>query len=171
MEEIKAKLASLDEGASREDARKAVEEFKKDNEARFATIKKAAADAQNKLDTERPERKKRPEPPAAVKAKIAEVKKAEKKLHVARKAVSEKLKEAKNELATKIAEAKENADQEKVAANIKRLVAEQAAARKAALDKFRDEQRDEHKKLKTAQKELRKEVRDTKEEGSSRTSR
>jgi hypothetical protein len=171
MEEMKAKLSQLGDDASREDARKAVEEFKKDNEARFASIKKAADKVHEELKAKRPERKERPEPPAAVKAKIVEVREAEKTMHVARKAVSDKLKEAQEELATKIAEAKENADKEEVAADIKRLVAEQAAARKAALDKFRDEQRDEHKKLKTAQKELRKEVRNTKEEGSSRTSR
>jgi hypothetical protein len=171
MKEMKAKLAELDEDASREDARKAVEEFKKDNEARFASIKKAADKVHEELKAKRPERKERPEPPAAVKAKIAEVKKVEKTLHFARKAVSDKLKEAQDELAAKIAEAKENADKEEVAINIKRLVAEQAAARKAALDHFRAAQKEKHEELKAAQKELRKEVRDTKEEGSSRTSR
>jgi hypothetical protein len=167
MEEMKAKLASL-EGASREDTRKAVEEFKEDNEARFAAIKKAA-DAQKEL--ERPERKERPEPPAAVKTKIEEVKKVEKTLHFARKAVTDKLKEAQDELAAKIAEAKKNPDKNEVEIEIKTLVAEQAAARKAALDHFRAAQKEKHEELKTAQKELREEVRNTKEEGSSRTSR
>jgi hypothetical protein len=171
MEEMKAKLSQLGDDASREDARKAVEEFKKDNEARFAAIKEAADKVHEELKAKRPERKERPEPPVAVKAKIAEVKKVEKTLHVARKAVSNKLKEAQDELAAKIAEAKENANQEEVAINIKRLVAEQAAARKAALDEFRAAQKEKHKELKAAQKELRKEVRDTKEEGSSRASR
>ena len=167
MEEMKAKLASL-EGASREDTRKAVEEFKEDNEARFAAIKKAA-DAQKEL--ERPERKERPEPPAAVKTKIEEVKKVEKTLHFARKAVTDKLKEAQDELAAKIAEAKKNPDKNEVEIEIKTLVAEQAAARKAALDHFRAAQKEKHEELKAAQKELREEVRNTKEEGSSRTSR
>ncbi|MBT3568746.1 MAG: hypothetical protein HN494_07860, partial [Opitutae bacterium] len=109
--------------------------------------------------------------PAAVKAKIAEVKKVEKTLHVARKAVTDKLKEAQDELAAKIAEAKKNPDKNEVEIEIKTLVAEQAAARKAALDHFRAAQKEKHEELKTAQKELREEVRNTKEEGSSRTSR
>ncbi len=113
LEEMKTKLASLDEGASREDTRKAVEEFKDDNEARFDAIKKAA-DAQKELDTERPERKERPEPPAAVKVKIAEVKKVEKTLDVARKTVRDELKKAEADLEAKIAGAKENADKEKL---------------------------------------------------------
>jgi chromosome segregation ATPase len=171
MEEMKAKLATLEKDASKEDARKAVEEFKKDNEARFAAIKEAAGKVHEELKAKRPERKERPEPPAAVKAKIAEVKKVEKTLHVARKAVSEKLKEAQDELAAKIAQAKESADKGEVADNIKTLIAEQAAARKAALDEFRAAQKEKHEELKAAQKELRKEVRNTKEEGSSRTSR
>ena len=171
MEEMKAKLATLEKDASKEDARKAVEEFKKNNEARFAAIKVAAGKVHEELKAKRPERKERPEPPAAVKAKIAEVKKVEKTLHVARKAVSEKLKEAQDELAAKIAQAKESADKDEVADNIKTLIAEQAAARKAALDEFRAAQKEKHEELKAAQKELRKEVRDTKEEGSSRTSR
>ena len=171
MEEMKAKLATLEKDASKEDARKAVEEFKKDNEARFAAIKEAAGKVHEELKAKRPERKERPEPPAAVKAKIAEVKKVEKTLHVARKAVSEKLKEAQDELAAKIAQAKESADKDEVADNIKTLIAEQAAARKAALDEFRAAQKEKHEELKAAQKELRKEVRNTKEEGSSRTSR
>jgi hypothetical protein len=171
MEEMKARLATLEKDASKEDARKAVEEFKKDNEARFAAIKEAAGKVHEELKAKRPERKERPEPPAAVKAKIAEVKKVEKTLHVARKAVSEKLKEAQDELAAKIAQAKESADKDEVADNIKTLIAEQAAARKAALDEFRAAQKEKHEELKAAQKELRKEVRNTKEEGSSRTSR
>ena len=172
MEEMKAKLATLEKDASKEDARKAVEEFKKDNEARFAAIKEAAGKVHEELKAKRPERKERPEPPAAVKAKIVEVREAEKTMHVARKAVSDKLKEAHDELAAKIAEAKESdVFPEEVAANIKRLVAEQAAARKAALDEFRAAQKEKHEELKAAQKELRKEVRNTKEEGSSRTAR
>ena len=171
MEEMKAKLATLEKDASKEDARKAVEEFKKNNEARFAAIKVAAGIVHEELKAKRPERKERPEPPAAVKAKIAEVKKVEKTLHVARKAVSEKLKEAQDELAAKIAQAKESADKDEVADNIKTLIAEQAAARKTALDEFRAAQKEKHEELKAAQKELRKEVRNTKEEGSSRTSR
>ena len=167
MEEMKAKLASL-EGASREDTRKAVEEFKEDNEARFAAIKKVA-DAQKEL--ERPERRSRPAPPLAVKERIAEVKKVEKTMHVARKAVTDKLKEAQDELAAKIAEAKENPDKNEVEIHIKTLVAEQAAARKAALNHFRSAQKEKHEELKAAQKELREEVRNTKEKGSSRTSR
>ena len=167
MEEMKAKLASL-EGASREDTRKAFEEFKEDNEARFAAIKKVA-DAQKEL--ERPERRSRPAPPLAVKERIAEVKKVEKTMHVARKAVTDKLKEAQDELAAKIAEAKENPDKNEVEIHIKTLVAEQAAARKAALNHFRSAQKEKHEELKAAQKELREEVRNTKEKGSSRTSR
>ena len=171
MDEMKAKLATLEKDASKEDARKAVEEFKKDNEARFAAIKNAAGKVHEELKAKRPERKDRPEPPAAVKAKIAEVKKVEKTLHVARKAVSDKLKEAQDELAAKIAEAKKNPDKREVEIHVKNLVAEQAAARKAALDDFRAAQKEKHEELKAAQKELREEVRNTKEEGSSRTSR
>jgi len=169
MEEMKAKLAELDEGASREDTRKAVEEFKKDNEARFAAIKEATDALIKQL--ERPERKSRPAPPLAVKERIAEVKKVEKTMHVARKTVTDKLKEAQDELAAKIAEAKKNPDKREVEIHVKNLVAEQAAARKAALEEFRAAQKVKHEELKTAQKELREEVRNTKEEGSSRTSR
>jgi len=171
MDEMKAKLATLEKDASKEDARKAVEEFKKDNEARFAAIKEAAGKVHEELKAKRPERKERPEPPAAVKEKIAEVKKVEKTLHVARKAVTDKLKEAQDELAAKIAEAKKNPDKREVEIHIKTLVAEQAAARKAALDDFRAAQKEKHDELKAAQKELREEVRNTKETGSNRTSR
>ena len=171
MDEMKAKLATLEKGASKEDARKAVEEFKKDNEARFAAIKEAAGKVHEELKAKRPERKERPEPPAAVKEKIAEVKKVEKTLHVARKAVTNKLKEAQDELAAKIAEAKKNPDKREVEIHVKNLVAEQAAARKAALDEFRAAQKEKHEELKAAQKELREEVRNTKEVGSSRASR
>jgi hypothetical protein len=168
---MREELGKLEKDSSMADVRKAVDEFKKENADKFAAIKEAADKVHEELKAKRPERKVRPEPPAAVKAKIAEVKKVEKTLHVARKAVSDKLKEAQDELTAKIVEAKENADKEEVAINIKRLVAEQAAARKAALDEFRAAQKEKHKELKAAQKELRKEVRDTKEEGSSRSSR
>jgi len=168
---MREELGKLEKDSSKADVRKAVDEFKKENADKFAAIKEAADKVHEELKAKRPERKVRPEPPAAVKAKIAEVKKVEKTLHVARKAVSDKLKEAQDELTAKIVEAKENADKEEVAINIKRLVAEQAAARKAALDEFRAAQKEKHKELKAAQKELRKEVRDTKEEGSSRSSR
>jgi hypothetical protein len=169
---MREELGKLEKDSSKADVRKAVEEFKKENADKFAAIKEAADKVHEELKAKRPERKERPEPPAAVKAKIAEVKKVEKTLHFARKAVSDKLKEAHDELAAKIAEAKESdVFPEEVAANIKRLVAEQAAARKAALDEFRAAQKEKHEELKAAQKELRKEVRNTKEEGSSRTAR
>ena len=171
MEEMKAKLATLEKDASREDTRKAVEEFKKDNEARFAAVKEAADKVHEELKAKRPERKERPEPTEAVKERIAEVKKVEKTMHVARKAVTDKLKEAQDQLAAKIAEAKKNPDKNEVEIAIKTLVAEQAAARKAALDEFRAAQKEKHEELKAAQKELREEVRNTKEVGSSRASR
>ena len=168
---MREELGKLEKDSSKADVRKAVEEFKKENADKFAAIKKAADKVHKELEANRPERKKRPEPPAAVKAKIDDVKAVEKTLHVARKAVNDKLKEAHDELAAKIAELKESADKDEVAANIKKLIAEQAAARKIAIDEFRDAQKEKHEELKVAQKELRKEVRNTKEEGSSRTSR
>jgi len=114
MEEMKAKLATLEKDASREDTRKAVEEFKKDNEARFAAVKEAADKVHEELKAKRPERKERTEPPPSVKVKIAEVKKVEKTLDVARKTVRDELKKAEDDLEAKIAGAKENADKEKV---------------------------------------------------------
>ena len=168
---MREELGKLEKDSSKADVRKAVEEFKKENADKFAAIKKAADKVHKELEANRPERKERPEPPAAVKAKIDDVKAVEKTLHVARKAVNDKLKEAHDELAAKIAELKESADKDEVAANIKKLIAEQAAARKIAIDEFRDAQKEKHEELKVAQKELRKEVRNTKEEGSSRTSR
>ena len=168
---MREELGKLENDSSKADVRKAVEEFKKENADKFAAIKKAADKVHEELEANRPERKERPEHPAAVKAKIDDVKAVEKTLHVARKAVNDKLKEAHDELAAKIAELKESADKDEVAANIKRLIAEQAVARKAALDEFRVAQKEKHEELKVAQKELRKEVRNTKEEGSSRTSR
>ena len=82
---MKAKLATLEKDASREDTRKAVEEFKKDNEARFAAVKEAADKVHEELKAKRPERKERTEPPPSVKVKIAEVKKVEKTLHCCQK--------------------------------------------------------------------------------------
>ena len=82
---------------------------------------------------------------------------------------------AERDLKDKIAKAKENPppgwDENEVAIHVKNLVAEQAAARKAALDAFKKDQRLKHEALKAAQKELREEVRNTKEKGESRTSR
>ena len=168
---MRVELGKLEKGSTKEDVRKAVEQFKKDNADKFTEIKEAADKVHEELKAKRPERKKRPEPPAEVKAKIAEVKKVEKTLHVARKAVSDKLKEAQDELAAKIAVAKENPDKNEVAIEIKTLVAEQAAARKAALDHFRAAQKEKHEDLKAAHKDLREEVRATKETGDRRTSR
>ncbi len=168
---MKVELGKLAEGSSKEDVRKAVEQFKKDNADKFAEIKAASDKVHEELKAKRPERKKRPEPPAEVKAKIADVKKAEKQIHQARRSVSNDLKKAQDELAAKIAEAKKNPDKREVAIEIKNLVAEQAAARKAALDAFKESQKEKHKELKSAQKELRETIRATKETGSSRTSR
>ena len=106
-----------------------------------------------------------------VRCEIEEVKKVEKTLHVARKTVRDELKKAQDELAAEIAKAKENPDKNEVEIHIKTLVAEQAAARKAALDEFRAAQKEKHEELKAAKKELREEVRNTKEVGESRTSR
>jgi hypothetical protein len=170
MEKFRTKLAERDEGVSKEEA---LEEFKKDNKDLLATMKKVADD---KLENRKAERAKHrldvhPVIKAKIDAKIGKVKEVEKTMHEARKSVSDKLKEAQDELAAKIAEAKENPDKNEVEIHIKTLVAEQAAARKAALDEFRIAQKIKHEELKTAQKELREEVRNTKEDGSSRTSR
>ena len=156
---MREELGKLENDSSKADVRKAVEEFKKENADKFAAIKKAADKVHEELEANRPERKERPEHPAAVKAKIDDVKAAEKALHVARKVVSDKLKEAHASLTVQIAKVKENTDKEEVNTNIKKLITEQAVARKAALDEFRSTQKEKHKELKVAQKELHKEVR------------
>ena len=168
---MRVELGKLAEGSSKEDVRKAVEAFKEENADKFAEIKAASDKVHEELKAKRPERKKRPEPPAEVKAKIADVKKAEKQIHQARRTVSNELKKAQDELAAKIAEAKKNPDKREVAIEIKNLVAEQTAARKAALEEFKSEQKAKHEELKAAQKDLRETIRATKEEGASRTSR
>jgi len=168
---MREELGKLEKGSTKEDVRKAVEAFKEENADKFAEIKAASDKVHEELKAKRPERKKRPEPPAEVKTKIADVKKAEKQIHQARRSVSNELKKAQDELAAKIAEAKKNPDKREVAIEIKNLVAEQAAARKAALDAFKESQKEKHKELKAAQKDLRETIRATKEEGASRTSR
>ena len=168
---MRVELGKLEKGSTKEDVRKAVEQFKKDNADKFTEIKAASDKVHEELKAKRPERKKRPEPPAEVKAKIADVKKAEKQIHQARRTVSNELKKAQDELAAKIADAKKNPDKNEVAIEIKNLVAEQAAARKAALDAFKESQKEKHEELKVAQKDLRETIRATKEEGESRTSR
>ena len=168
---MREELGKLEKGSTKEDVRKAVEAFKEENADKFAEIKAASDKVHEELKAKRPERKKRPEPPAEVKAKIADVKKAEKQIHQARRSVSNELKKAQDELAAKIADAKKNPDKREVAIEIKNLVAEQAAARKAALDAFKESQKEKHKELKAAQKDLRETIRATKEEGASRTSR
>jgi hypothetical protein len=168
---MRVELGKLAEGSTKEDVRKAVEAFKEENADKFTEIKAASDKVHEELKAKRPERKERPEPPAEVKAKIADVKKAEKQIHQARRTVSNELKKAQDELASKIAEAKKNPDKREVAIEIKNLVTEQAAARKAALDAFKESQKEKHKELKAAQKDLRETIRATKEEGASRTSR
>ena len=108
-ESMKAKLAELGEGATKEQMRAEIEKFKEDNKADFDKIKADHESIRESMKAARPEKPERPELTEELKDKVDALKEKHKELHTARKELSEQLKEAsKEEKQELIAEFKEN---------------------------------------------------------------
>jgi hypothetical protein len=138
---MREELGKLEKGSTKEDVRKAVVNFKKENADKFAAIKEAADKVHEELKANRPERPERPEPTAEVKEKIKAVHVAHKEIHEARKDLRADLKEATDE------------------------------QKKELIKDFKASQKEKHEDLKAAHKELRETIRANKEEGDRRTER
>jgi hypothetical protein len=135
---LREKLALLGDKPSREQVRKTVEEYRKDNEDLIASQKELGKSINDWHKDNRPERAKRPEPSAEIKEKVQEVKEKEKALQEVRKAFHEALKRSKD------------------------LSKEE---REELIKEFKDANVENHKAVKEAQKELQKEIRGTKQDG------
>jgi len=129
---LKEKIESLGKKPSREDVRKTVEKYKKDNEQLIESQKELAKEINKWHKDSKPERPARPEPSTEVKAKLATVKEKQKELDIIRKAFHEKLKDSKE------------------------LTKDQ---RTELVKEFKEANADKHRAVKEAQKELQKEIR------------
>ena len=138
---LQAKLAALGKKADKETVKETVESFRKENADRIKAQAEKAKAVHAALKAARPERKPRPEPPAAVKTKIEAVKVAHKELHTARVNLRKDLKDASEE------------------------------KRKELLETFKEGQKAKHEELKNKEKELREAIRAQKDTGDRRTSR
>lgn len=138
---LKEKIGKLGKKPSREDVRKAVEEYKKDNE-QLIESQKELGESINKWQKEnRPERSKKPELPQEIKDQAQKVRETKKSLDEVRQSFGQALKRSKD--LTK----EERAD----------LVKE-----------FKEANVEKHKALKEAQKELQKQIREIKQQGDRR---
>jgi len=139
-ESMKAKLADLGEGASKEEMREAIEAFKADNKDKFEAIKQAHDAIRESIESARPEKPERPELTSELKVKVEALKEKHKELHSARKELHEQLKEA----------TKEEKEE---------LIAE-----------FKETNKAKHEEIKTQSKEIKEEIRELVETEATRTS-
>jgi len=138
---LREKIKALGKKPSREEVRKAVEQFRGDNKDLIEAQKEIGELIQDWQKENRPERPKKPEPTAEVKQKLQQVREKQKELDVVKKAFHEKLK------------------------NSKELSKEQ---RTDLIKEFKQANADKHKAVKNAQKELQKEIRETRQTGDRR---
>lgn len=139
-ESMKAKLANLGEGASKEKMREAIEEFKADNKDKFEAIKQAHEAIREGIETARPEKPERPELTAELKVKVEALKEKHKELHTARKELHEQLKEASKE------------------------------EKEVLISTFKETNKEKHEEIKTQSKEIKEEIRSLVETEATRTS-
>ena len=139
-ESMKAKLADLGEGASKEDMREAIEAFKADNKDKFEAIKQAHEAIREGIETARPEKPERPELTAELKVKVEALKEKHKELHTARKELHEQLKEASKE------------------------------EKQELITEFKETNKAKHEEIKTQSKEIKEEIRAIVETEATRTS-
>jgi hypothetical protein len=135
---LREKIKALGKKPSREEVRKTVEQFRADNKDLIESQKEIGKSIQDWQKENRPARPKKPEPTAEVKEKLQQVRAKQKELDVVKKAFHEKLK------------------------NSTELSKEQ---RIDLIKEFKQANADKHKAVKAAQKELQKEIRETKQDG------
>jgi Ca2+-binding EF-hand superfamily protein len=136
-----AKLKELGEKPSREEVKKTVEQFRKDNADLIESQKELGKSINEWQKENRPERTKRPEPPEAIKEQAQKVRQTKKALDEVKGAFHEALKRSKD------------------------LSKEERAQ---LVKEFKEANADNHKALKEAQKELQKQIREIKQEGERR---
>ena len=139
-ESMKAKLADLGEGASKEDMREAIEEFKEKNKAKFEAIKTAHESIRESMKAARPQKPERPELTSELKVKVEALKEKHKELHTARKELHEQLKEASKE------------------------------EKEVLISAFKETNKEKHEEIKTQSKEIKEEIRSLVETEATRTS-
>jgi len=139
-ESMKAKLANLGEGASKEEMREAIEAFKSENKDKFEAIKQAHEAIRESIESARPEKPERPELTAELKVKVEALKEKHKELHTARKELQEQLKEASKE------------------------------EKQELITEFKEINKAKHEEIKTQSKEIKEEIRAIVETEATRTS-
>jgi DNA repair exonuclease SbcCD ATPase subunit len=139
-ESMKAKLANLGEGASKEEMREAIEAFKSENKDKFEAIKQAHEAIRESIESARPEKPERPELTAELKVKVEALKEKHKELHTARKELHEQLKEASKE------------------------------EKQELITEFKETNKAKHEEIKTQSKEIKEEIRAIVETEATRTS-
>jgi hypothetical protein len=139
-ESMKAKLADLGEGASKEDMREAIEAFKADNKDKFEAIKQAHEAIRESMKAARPQKPERPELTSELKVKVEALKEKHKELHTARKELHEQLKEASKE------------------------------EKEVLISAFKETNKEKHEEIKTQSKEIKEEIRSLVETEATRTS-
>ena len=139
-EELQKRIDALGENADQETIKATVKAFREENVDRIKAQAEVAKGASIKLKGMKPNRAKRPEPPAAVKTKIEAVKVAHKELHTARANLREELKDVSEE------------------------------KRKELIAAFKEANKDKLEELKAKEKEVREAIRGQKDTGDRRTS-
>lgn len=139
-ESMKAKLADLGEGASKEKMREAIEAFKTDNKEKFDAIKQAHDAIRESIESARPEKPERPELSGELKVKVEALKEKHQAMHTARKELHQQLKEASKE------------------------------EKEELISAFKETNKEKHKEIKTQSKEIKEEIRALVEIEATRTS-
>jgi len=140
-EGLKEKISELGKKPSREEVRKVVDQYTKDNKQLIDSQKELGKTINDWHKANKPDRPQRPEPPAAVKEKISSMKEKQKELDLIRKDFHDTLKAAKD------------------------LSKE---SREELVKEFKEANAEKHKALKDAQKEIQKEMRELKQTGARR---
>ena len=137
---MKAKLADLGEGASKEEMREAIEAFKADNKDKFEAIKQAHDAIRESIESARPEKPERPELTTELKVKVEALKEKHEELHTARTELHKQLKEASKE------------------------------EKQELITEFKETNKAKHEEIKTQSKEIKEEIRALVETEATRTS-
>jgi cell division protein ZapA (FtsZ GTPase activity inhibitor) len=138
---LKEKITELGKKPSREDVRKAVEQYKKDNKQLMDSQKELGTTINEWRKDHKPSRPQRPELTPEVKGKISSMKEKQKELDLIRKEFHNTLKTSKD------------------------LSKE---SREELIKEFKELNAEKHQALKNAQKEVQKEIRQTKQDGARR---
>ncbi|MBN86259.1 MAG: hypothetical protein CL885_01915 [Dehalococcoidia bacterium] len=135
---LRQKIDALGEGATKEEVRKVVEAYRRENAKQMEDATYIGKQIQEWQKENRPERPKRPEPSEEVREKATKVRLIKNDIDIARKALGQELKGKSKEDAAKLIKA------------------------------FKESQKELHKELKNARQDLLKEVREKKQTGDRR---